>query len=154
MSLQTADGQLDAQDRRSERAILIDEINAILLEKDLTVVDYVEYKSNSYREDYNALMNRYSELVSQVKPRLDSSQLELMSQIEANNEEMDSIFYDEVVPAVSAREEGEATSARSQFAALRTETQEVSSNLRETVVSDYNRAYQNTKQLLHLFYQL
>lgn len=145
LSLQAANGQLDAQDRRSERAILIDEINAILLEKDLTVVDFVEYKSNTYREEYESLMDRYSQLVNSVKPRLGSNQTEIMTQIEANNEQMDSIFYDDVVPAVSSRSDNEATSARSQFAALRAETQELSTDLRQSVVNDYNQAYQNTK---------
>ena len=145
LSLHTANDQLDAQDRRSERAILIDEINSIVLEKDLVVVDFVEYKTNTYRDEYESLMERFNELINEVKPRLSSSQTELMDQIEVNNEQMDGIFFDEVTPAVTARDDNSATSARSQFAAMRAETQDLSSQLRESIVDDYDAAYQNTK---------
>ncbi|GEL76920.1 methyl-accepting chemotaxis protein [Tenuibacillus multivorans] len=145
-SLQIANDQVDAQDRRSERAIMVDEMNALFLQKDLVVIDYVNYKSNDYRNQYETLEQEFSDLVNQVKPRLDGGQVDLMNQISANNDEVNQIFTEEVVPAVSARDDNAALSARSQFAVVRSDTQELLSTLRQTIVDDYNEAYNNTKQ--------
>ncbi|RPF50140.1 methyl-accepting chemotaxis protein [Aquisalibacillus elongatus] len=145
-SLQSADSQVDAQDRRSERAVLIDEMTTLFLQKDLTVVDYVEYRSNSYEEDFHTLDEQFEGVMKEVRPRLEGEQVELMDQISANNTEVNTLFEEEVSPAISSFDDNAAQSARSQIASIREDTQVLLEDLRNMVMTDYNTAYQNTKQ--------
>ncbi|PKR78247.1 methyl-accepting chemotaxis protein [Halalkalibacillus sediminis] len=140
-----ANSAVDEQDRRSERAVAIEEMRSLFRGKDVRISDYVNFKTPQYITEYEEMNSRFISLGNEIQVGLSGQQKELMSQILTKNEEVTTVFNEEIIPNVQERNNSEVMGGRTKVSMLRSETTELLAQLRDGVMTSYGEAYDTTK---------
>ncbi|TFE02147.1 methyl-accepting chemotaxis protein [Jeotgalibacillus salarius] len=117
---------VDAMDRRGDRAVSVNNMAAIFRGMDIRVADYVNEGQDVYIDEYNEMSGRFDAAAEELIADLDEAdQIELMNQVQQDKAAMDDAFINDIIPNYT--EEGSAA-----LDAARDETQE----LRSTTVDE------------------
>ncbi|WP_051189067.1 methyl-accepting chemotaxis protein [Halalkalibacillus halophilus] len=145
---ETANDTVDQQDRRSERAIVIGQMESLFNGKDIRVGDFITFKTNNYSNEYREMNEEFMELANYIRPRLSEDQSVVLDEILANNDQVDELFEGEIIPAVGNRDETDALAARATINTIRTDTGPMLEQLREEVTAAYDQAAGETRQAM------
>lgn len=126
---------IEALNIKGEQSIEIAEIGSIFRTKDINIADYIGSKTSSTVDEYNKVGIEFNKVYKSIKENVDTEQQKnLLDQIAANNEKMDALFLEKIVPAVQSGNEFQYLSFRTQAQMIRTVTVEQLEKL-NTIIS-------------------
>ncbi|SDK00032.1 methyl-accepting chemotaxis protein [Sediminibacillus albus] len=132
---------IDAVDRRGERAINVTEMGSITRSKSVRIASYINDPDQTYVEEYQARQEEFNALEADLKERMDTQvQKDLFAQISENDKHMNDLFLEVIVPAVEAGEDSLLYNLQKEAGQLRAETVQLLDGLRETVIADRQKA--------------
>lgn len=119
----------------SDLAVNVTEIQSLIHEKDIRIADYItllrEEDKSSYRELRTELDNLLQDVVSQVN---DATVKESLAKIQANNDQMDQLFTNDIIPSVVRGDEEIYTDARMKISTLREENGSILTDIRTAIL--------------------
>ncbi len=132
--------EVNALDRRGDRAIAITEISSEIGAKALAAFSYAKYGSNTYINEYQEKQEQTNMMLDAIRPNLDTDkQKMLMKELESISEEMDTLFLTDM--ANSFESEGNTfTFYVNNFRNLTDETTAYLDILRDTVNEEREEA--------------
>ncbi|UFT99576.1 methyl-accepting chemotaxis protein [Radiobacillus kanasensis] len=136
---------VDALERRGDRAIKITEMGSLTRSKSIRVNSYVMEQNQSYVDEYKARQEEFNTLEADVRSKMDSErELELFNQIVALDKELNDLFLEEIIPAAEAGENTDSLNDRA--GELRSETVDLLQELRNIVNEQRSQAIDTTKE--------
>lgn len=110
-------------DRRGEKAVHITEMASLFRAADIRVADYINTMDTKSVQEFDGLMKENENIRKEVESKLDTkNQRDLFAKIETNEEMINDLFLNELVPAMRNGSKEEVSQTREQIAELRTET--------------------------------
>ncbi|MBP3039596.1 HAMP domain-containing protein [Bacillaceae bacterium Marseille-Q3522] len=142
---------------KGNQAQSIAEIEAIINSKDSRIADYITFLRDEDRKRYRELRNEVNDKLEQIESSLqDEELLTRISEIQANNQQMDDIFINEITPAVVRLNEEVYTEGRSHIASLRDENAvllaEITASIQDEKTATINNMENRTSLFLLLFF--
>jgi len=99
ISLFQIEDALSTIDLTAERSIDLTHMVSLFREKQLIIMDYSNLPRSSLIDDYTLVEKEYSDFEAKIEPKMDTDDLKfLFDRVKKNNEEMDNIFKNTVVP--------------------------------------------------------
>ena len=96
-------------EQRGERTVDIMEMGSLIRGKSIRIVSYISYPDPALIEEYEERSVRFNELQSEIASNMSSDeQRELFNQVIKNDEELNEMFLNTIVPAVN---DGDLTGA-------------------------------------------
>ncbi|SFJ52652.1 methyl-accepting chemotaxis protein [Halobacillus dabanensis] len=127
---------IDALERRGDRALKITEMGSLTRSKSIRVIDYVRTPEQIYIDEFEKRRENFNTLEADIRSKMDSEkELALFDQIVAMDKEMNDVFMEQIVPAVQNGETEAADSLLQDSNTIRSETVDLLAELR-TVVND------------------
>ncbi|WP_106495962.1 methyl-accepting chemotaxis protein [Lentibacillus sp. Marseille-P4043] len=148
---------VDEMERKGDSQILITQMGSLTRSKSIRVVSYLQEEDSKLIDEYEERRKEFNSNEAEIRKRMDSKdQLELFDQIVANDKEMNDLFTENIVNAVSNGNMRSATDYISQVNELRAETVDLLEELRTTVNEERNAAITQTEdsQSMTLIVQL
>ena len=132
---------IDELDRRGERTADMMEMGSLIRGKSIRIVSYINYPEPALIDEYEERSERFNELQSEIASSMRSDeQRELFNQIIENDEELNDMFLNKIVPAVN---DGDLTGANTYGGlanVLRSDTVILLEELSETVKEEQREA--------------
>ena len=135
-----SEANLDTQETKTAVSIDIGNMESAFRAKDGLLGDYITFKTNDYVRQYEELNQTFGEMESSVRPHLNNEQEELLNEIVAINDEINTIVEDEIIYGVEERNEDEAIVARTKAAIISRDAVDLLSQLTENVMADYEQS--------------
>ncbi|MGY0694729.1 methyl-accepting chemotaxis protein [Virgibacillus sp. FSP13] len=148
---------VDEMERKGDSQILITQMGSLTRSKSIRVVSYLQEEDSKLIDEYEERRKEFNSNEAEIRKRMESEdQLELFDQIVANDKEMNDLFTENIVNAVSNGNMRSATDYISQVNELRAETVDLLEQLRTTVNEERNAAITQTEdsQSMTLIVQL
>jgi methyl-accepting chemotaxis protein len=90
---------LSTIDLTAERSIDLTHMTSLFREKQLIIMDYSNFPRESLIDEYTLVEKEYSDIEARIEPKMDTDDLMfLFDRVKKNNEEMDNIFINTLVP--------------------------------------------------------
>ncbi|MDL4839021.1 methyl-accepting chemotaxis protein [Aquibacillus rhizosphaerae] len=138
---------VDALDRRSDRALDISEVNTLTQTMGLRIANYVHYSTQSYVTEYNDRRQQYNLLIDKLEPEMDTpEQKELLTQVVNNNQLIDERFTQDIIPAVENGDFVTAKRTAQEVDGLQLETVVILDILRDIVNDESQLAVEEVKE--------
>jgi methyl-accepting chemotaxis protein len=146
MLLDNVRGDIDALERRGDRAINISEMASLFRTKDIRIADYITFQRKESITEFEERRKKFNELEAKIGPNMETEeQRELFNQVIENDGRINDIFLKELVPAVDRGSKAQFMSLRQQTSEIRAETVEALQKLGETVNLERQHAIQAAK---------
>ncbi|WP_138420712.1 methyl-accepting chemotaxis protein [Aquibacillus sediminis] len=127
---------IDALERRGDRAVEVTEMGSLIRSKGIRVVSYVRERNQSYIHEYDERSEQFETLEATIEEKMDTpEQQQLFDQISANDDEMNQIVEDSIIPAINRGTISTADKYVRQVNDLRSDTVDLLEELR-TIVND------------------
>lgn len=148
---------LSTIDITAERSIDLTHMASLFREKQLILMDYSNIPRGSLIDDYGVIEKEYSDIEARIEPRMDTDDLKfLFDRVKKNNEEMDYIFMNTLVPNMQANNRDAALEAIVKAASYRVPTVQLFEDIKAEVdeirelkmQSAYNDIENSTRILL------
>lgn len=137
---------VDTIERRGDRTVSLTEMGSQFRSKDTRISDYIIFKEDTYIDEFEEKRILFNELEAKIRPEMDTEeQLELYNQIVENDKMVNSIFLDEIVPAVKQGNSNDYLSLRLETSKLRSETDDLLDSLRTIVENEQLFAVEHAK---------
>ncbi|MFD2044272.1 methyl-accepting chemotaxis protein [Ornithinibacillus salinisoli] len=149
--IQLIKGQQDIEkiDEYSKRVNDMADMSAIIQGKDVQIADYLLSESNRYIEAFTDYQEQFDALVEKVEPTMNTEQQKvLFTQIIENDQELNSIFFDEIGSALDSGQQYLAGLIRNRSSELRSTTVGLVDELMNIVKKDQEEAVQQSKSSL------
>lgn len=92
---------IDLVDQRGERSIIVTNITSEFRSRDARIADYIHYQNQELVNEFEEKTQRIEEMMQEIQPRMNTEELQnLYKQLESNNQEVQTLFLEEMVPAV------------------------------------------------------
>ncbi|QDP38785.1 methyl-accepting chemotaxis protein [Radiobacillus deserti] len=135
---------VEALERRGDRAIKITEMGSLTRSKSIRVMEYSINQRESIIEEYKIRQENFNKLEADVRSKMDSQEeLKLFDQIVENDKALNDLFLEKIVPTINAGEN--VDSLILDASNLRSATVEILAELREVVNEQRETAITNTK---------
>jgi methyl-accepting chemotaxis protein len=120
--------------RRGDRAIDITQMGSLFRTKDIRIADYIQFEDERLIEEFQEKSKEFSELEQKISSGIyEGKQKELYDKIKNNNKKVNTIFLDNIIPAVKAGDMVKAEMERKKAADVRGETVQVLNELKKEV---------------------
>jgi methyl-accepting chemotaxis protein len=136
---------IDALERRGDRALAISEMGSLFRTKDIRIADYLTFKRFEFIQEYESKREEFIQFGDQLKPSMNTEeQRDLLKQVMDNDAKINDIFVNEIIPA------GNATNLviaklRQRTSDLRSETIDLLQQLESSVNEERQQAIQDAK---------
>ncbi|PKG25124.1 methyl-accepting chemotaxis protein [Niallia nealsonii] len=111
--------------KKGDQSIEITEIGSLFRTKDINIADYISSKTLSTMDEYNKVGAEFNKVYKSIKEDMSTEeQKKMLDKIAENNEKMDVLFLEKIVPAVQTGNEFQYLSFRTQAQMIRTVTLE------------------------------
>lgn len=138
---------IDALERRGDRAIKINEMGSLTRSKGIRVINYAQDPSQSYIDEFEERRESFNTLEADVRSKMDSEkELALFDQIVAMDKELNDIFIEQIVPATQKGEESAAQRLVQDADTIRSETVDLLEELRAVVNDQRMNAVTQAKE--------
>ncbi|QTM98503.1 HAMP domain-containing protein [Sediminibacillus dalangtanensis] len=125
---------------QEERAVQMTEIGSLIRSKDIRIADYITFLRSEDQQEYRQLRNSLNEKIEEVSSAVaDTPAAGTFQQIEKNNQKIDKLFVDNVVPSVVRGDTSIYTDARLEISSLRNQNVELLDQLKAEVQADSNK---------------
>ncbi len=132
---------IDAMERRGDRAIKVTEMGSLTRAKSVRIASYLNNDDARYIDEYNERLDRFNALENELRASVDTSEeKELFTKIQENDKRMNDLFLEVIVPAVEQDEASLLANLKVESDQLRSETVQLLDSLRETVIADRQAA--------------
>ncbi len=96
-------------ENKANNALDIIHLEGLIKNKDVIISDYVHFGEEELIEKYNEENKQFKELAAKIEPIIDNDELKrAFSNVTFFNEEIDSIFIDEIIPLIEQERKTEA----------------------------------------------
>ncbi|MGG3574756.1 methyl-accepting chemotaxis protein [Bacillus gobiensis] len=119
-------------DISSERSVLVTEIGSMIRAKDAKLSDYITFKEEQYVQEFRTYRNQLKQSLDEIKKN-DKNYHQQVDQLIKNNDKMDELFVNTVMPSVLRLDEDIYTQARDETAKLRDENLDLLHTIRESI---------------------
>lgn len=138
---------VDALDRRGERAVKMTEMGSLIRAKSIQIVNYANDGESNYVEEYELLRNAFNLLEEDVSSQMDTTELaDLFDQVVVNDQKMNDLFLTNIVEAMGTGNRAMANSYKNQTNEIRLETLALLDEIRVVVNDERTAAVTNTKE--------
>ncbi|OLN21258.1 hypothetical protein BTO30_16095 [Domibacillus antri] len=138
--------KLDDLDRKGEQALVLSEMGSLLRAKDIRVSDFILLEEPISIDQYNQQSDKLNALEEQISSVLTSPAQEgILNQIKANDNEMNRIFFEMIIPSVQQKKEPEVLYLKQMSANLRTQTIQYIDDLQINLKTEYSAAVDRAK---------
>ncbi|WP_102028136.1 methyl-accepting chemotaxis protein [Salirhabdus sp. Marseille-P4669] len=135
---------VDALERRGDRAIQVTEMGSIMREKSVLIFQYVQSPSQEILDEFEQQREKFNTLEAELKKKIDTEeQLNLFEDIKMNDQSMNSLFVDSIVPLVQQGVTSSVDSFLELTDSYRTETVNYLDELRAIVNGERGEAIQD-----------
>jgi methyl-accepting chemotaxis protein len=136
-------------ERRGDRAVKTTEMASLFRSKDTRIADYINTPNEKYIEEFQERRESFNVLQEELKAKMDSAEEEeLFNVIASNDEQINDLFLNEIVPAASSGDTSKALSNRQEAQSLRSETVDRLTELRGLINEQRQTAIQQAKDSL------
>nr|WP_062108408.1 methyl-accepting chemotaxis protein [Bacillus niameyensis] len=133
-SLRTIDEKMTVLNNRGDRSIMLTEMGSLISEKGIRISNYAKNGSQATIDEYNAQNENFNRLATEIEQSMNTqSQKEMYTQIVNSNDLLNSLFLDNLVPAVEKGDENIVNLFLSQSNNYRTEIVDYLEKLRTQV---------------------
>ncbi|SES99174.1 methyl-accepting chemotaxis protein [Oceanobacillus limi] len=147
LQLNKSQNDIEAINEYSQRVNTMADMASIIQVKDVQIADYLLSESNRYIDAFTEYQEQFDTLTDNLEPTLHTDeQKTLFSDILANDEEMNDIFFNEISEAVNSGQQHMAGLIRNRSSELRVETVDLVNQLMEIVKQDQESAVQQSKK--------
>ncbi|WP_046174290.1 methyl-accepting chemotaxis protein [Domibacillus indicus] len=153
MTLLELNNKMDELEKKGEYALELSEIVSVFRAKDMVVSDYIFTKDQQLVEDFEVLNNQFNALREKLEKVMVTQEREaIFLQVMASNKEINTLFLDTTIYAVTEEKETLITYSRVRSAEIRSITIEYIEKLQQDLKSEYEasvaEAKAETKQAL------
>jgi methyl-accepting chemotaxis protein len=136
---------VDALERRGDRAIKVTEMGSITRSKGIRIVEYALAKDPAILDEYEDRREKFNTLEAELRSRMDTKELQdIYNKIVENDKKMNDIFTMQIVSAVNSNSYT-VHQLVEQTNVIRTETVDLLDKLRSVVNEDRAIAVSNAK---------
>lgn len=144
--MQNVSEELNALERRSERAVKTEEMSALFSSKDIRIADYINNRNDNYIKEFEERRTEFNTLQEELQKSIDTKkEEELFTLIAKNDQKVNDIFLNEIVPAVNSGNTASVLSNREHTQILRSASVRLLEDLRELINEQRDAAMTNTK---------
>lgn len=132
--IQNVKEDLAALERRSDRAIKVTEMASLFRGKDIRIADYLNTPKDVYIQEFEERRESFNILQEELKATIDTrEEEEYFNQIANNDQEVNNLFLNEIVPAIKSGDLAGATLTRMKTQILRSGTVNKLNELRNLI---------------------
>lgn len=147
--LSTSKDNMRLVEEHSARVSDMSDLASLIQVKDVQISDYLLTKSSRYIRAFEEFQTQFEQLIKKIEPKIaNKEQQSLLTQIIENNEKVNQIFNDEMLPALESKQEYVALSTRNQTSQLRANTIELVNALMTLVKKEEAKSVQAASQSL------
>ncbi|SET47383.1 methyl-accepting chemotaxis protein [Salinibacillus kushneri] len=140
------DNNIDALERRGDRAIATAEMSSLTRSKGIRVLDFAETGDDAYLEEYENKREQFNNLEAELKPEMDTPELkELFEEIIANDKELNTLFTEEMTRASRQNDQVEVQNLSREADSIRSETVDLLQELKTMVDKERASAVEEVK---------
>lgn len=146
-------GQQDVEaiDEYSSRVNDMADLSALIQIKDVQIADYLLSKKSRFVDNFEDYQAQFDELKAKIEPTLDTEeQKNLFTQIVANDEKINEMFYGDISESVKNNQDFMAASIRTRSSELRGETVDLVNQLMEIVKQEQQAVVTQSKDSLQI----
>jgi methyl-accepting chemotaxis protein len=147
--IEDVEKELSALERRGDRAIKTTDMASLFRSKDIRIADYINTPNQKFIEEFEVRRKAFNGLQEELQASIDTSEEEeLFTLIAKNDQEVNDLFLNEIVPAVTNGDEAKALIGRQRAQALRSETVRNLDDLRSVINDQRQIAIQKVNESL------
>ncbi|WP_102345158.1 methyl-accepting chemotaxis protein [Bacillus sp. Marseille-P3661] len=140
---------LDALERRGDRALQISEMASLFRSKDIRIANYITFKRDSDIKDFQQKEEEFYQLLDQIEPQMDTEeQKQLFNQIKQNDRLANDLFMKSIIPAISRNDETMTIAVRGTTEKLRIDTVNLLTKLNDITQNERKLAILQAKDSL------
>ncbi|WP_117160790.1 methyl-accepting chemotaxis protein [Paraliobacillus sp. X-1268] len=138
---------VDALDRRGDRAVKVTEMGSLIRAKSIQVVNYANNGESTYVDEYESLREAFNTLEADISSQMDTTELaNLFDQVVVNDQAMNDLFLTDIVEAMGTGNRAMANSYTNQTNEIRLETLDLLDQIRVVVNAERSEAVTNTRE--------
>ncbi|SDK01710.1 methyl-accepting chemotaxis protein [Sediminibacillus albus] len=135
---------IDTVENVGERAVKVTEMGSLLREKGMESASYLNSTDEQYIEKFKESQDQFNALENELKSSMvTGEQKELFNKIIENDQRINDLFLEVMVPAVADGEESLLVNLQNQSSELQTTTVELLESLRAIAIEDQGKAVDN-----------
>lgn len=147
---------IEALEKRGDRAIMVQEMASLFRSKDVSISDFIHFKSDDLINEYEKRRSEFISLEEEIKPYMDTEILKtLFNSVDRNDKEVDNILKKELIIGVKTNNQQKIRTARMKIANLRKEVVyhlneilKIVNETRNTSTLDAKRSVDEAKNIL------
>ncbi len=140
-SLIDIENNIKTLESRANNALDITRLETIIKSKDTLVSDYVHFQEEDVIRKFNEEDKLFKELITQIEPLMDNDDLKIaFKMVNSNNEDINNLFINEIVPLIKQDRKGEAIVLRKRASLLGVTTTVYLDKMNEGITEKRNQA--------------
>ncbi|MFT4414374.1 methyl-accepting chemotaxis protein [Fredinandcohnia humi] len=144
--LENVGDDIDALERRGNRAVSITEMGSLTRSKSIYIMNYIQKQDAMTIEEYKEVQESFNKIEAEMKDQMDTGEeKELFTKISENNKMMDEIFFDKIIPTLDSGIQSSIMILNAQTATLRQDSILFLDELKESVNETRQEAVENAK---------
>ncbi|WP_256860520.1 methyl-accepting chemotaxis protein [Paraliobacillus ryukyuensis] len=137
---------IDAMDRRGDRAVDVTQMGSLTRSKSIRVVSYVQEQNTASIDEYQTRRENFNTLEAKIREKMDSQdELNLFDQIVELDHQMNDLFLEDIVSAVNSGDMTEANALVQEANSIRAKTVDLLEELRTVVNEQHTLAVSKAK---------
>nr|WP_138419540.1 HAMP domain-containing methyl-accepting chemotaxis protein [Aquibacillus sediminis] len=146
MLINDVGNDIEALERRGDRAVQVTEMGSLTRTKALRAANYVLESDSSYVTEYETRSEEFTALEMAITDRMDTSELQMLfDQIVTNDNKMNNIFLNQIVPAMDSGDRSLAENLLREVNNIRSQSVDQLEELRTLVNEERKTAVSEAK---------
>ncbi|MCI2255545.1 methyl-accepting chemotaxis protein [Domibacillus sp. PGB-M46] len=148
--LEDVSHSIDDVDKEATRSVDFTLMASTIRGKDIRIADYIYLQDENSINEFKDRMEQVTELETKLEPQLSTDkQKELFETVKANNQEINQLFLEQIVPAIEKKEHQKVRELRIQTQGLLDSTVEDLTEVRTASYEERVRAIKSANNALH-----
>lgn len=150
--LQNVKNDMQLVKNKGEQAVIVSNIDSLMNAKDTRIADYITFLNMNDVKIYRQLRNEMSYKLNGLKRGTSNKAiLDLTNQIDGNNNEIDQLFIDQVIPSVVRLDHDLYTKERKNISMLREKNSVALNKLSKVILAERDKAIADAESRMDVF---